>query len=604
MSMFLFRTGKGSVKLRLKERPQEEKQEIVKTGYFASPVDVKSAFSFPGVQPSAGGVGAQAPEQKDDFEESKEISATGVILPDYVSQLEKDIVEKQFSFMKEEKIEDLKAINVKYPLIPREPKQGERVFAYAHIFWDPAVNDLVYNVIEPRLTENEQVLLAEIKDYIEEKIDIDFGAIKKQEAADYVLRLFDKALDYFVVRHEIKEVIKYYIFRDFIGLGIIEPFIKDRFIEDISCDGVNIPLYVYHRDPKIGSLRTNKAFMSNSELDSFVNKLAERTGGIISIAKPLLDGTLPDGSRVQCTLGSDIARQGSNFTIRMFTEKPLTPTDIISFNTMNIRMMAYLWFLVEHGASVLVSGGTATGKTSLLNVLSLFIKPTMKIVSIEDTAELRLPHPHWIPEVARTAISEKGAVDMFELLRESLRQRPDYIIVGEVRGREAYVLFQQMAVGHPGLSTIHAENMPKLVDRLTTQPISLAPSLLQNLDIVIFLKRIKRGTRYVRKVSNVFEVVGFNKSSGYPKVNHIFKWNSKDDSFESVGKSMLLRKVAELTAMTDSEIGDSVEKRSRVLEWMLEQNIRDYIKVGKVLSLFYSSQDALLERIGIAGEQQ
>ena len=455
--------------------------------------------------------------------------------------------------------------------------------------------------MEPRLSENDQLMLVKIREYIEEKIDIDFGTIKTHQATEYIGRLLDHALDYFVVSQDVRDVIRYFVFRDFIGLGLIEPLVKDRFIEDISCDGVSIPLYVYHRDPKLGSLRTNLAFASHGELDAFVNKLAERTGNVISIAKPMLDGTLPDGSRVQCTLGSDIARQGSNFTIRMFTERPLTPTDIVSFHTMNIRMMAYLWFLIEHGASVLVSGGTATGKTSLLNVLSLFIKPTMKIVSIEDTAELRLPHPHWVPEVARAAISESGgAVDMYELLRESLRQRPDYIVVGEVRGKEANVLFQQMAVGHPGLSTIHAETMAKLVDRLTTRPISLPPGLLQNLDVVIFLKRIKRGNRYVRRTSSVFEVVGFDKAKNYPRVNFLFRWNSREDTFESVEKSLLLRKVAELTGMSDEDIEDSIKKRALVLEWMLSRNIRDYRKVGKVLSFFYTSQDTLLQRIGVA----
>lgn len=594
MSNFLFKTSKGNIKLNLKAKEQEEKKEGIKTGYFASPINFKSSLNMPGVNST---LGSKNTEEKDEFEESKEISAKGVVLPEYASEVEKEIYEKQFNFINEEKPEDLKLINLRYPLIPSSPAPGEKVYAYAQISWDPSVNDLVYNVIETQLSENEQLLLSEIKDYIEEKIDIDFGSVKRQEAIEYISKLFDKALDYFVVKPEAKGAIKYFIIRDFIGLGMIEPLIKDKNIEDISCDGVNIPIYVYHRDPRIGSVRTNKAFTTSGELDYFLNKLAERTGSIISISKPLLDGTLPDGSRVQCTLGSDIARQGSNFTIRLFTENPLTPTDMITTGTVSIRMMAYLWFLVEHGASVLISGGTATGKTSLLNVLSLFIKPTMKIVSIEDTAELRLPHPHWVPEVARVAISETGGVDMFELLRESLRQRPDYIVVGEVRGREAYVLFQQMAVGHPGLSTIHAENMPKLVDRLTTQPISLAPGLIQNLDLVIFLKRIKRGNRYTRKVSSVFEVVGFDKSSNYPRVNQIFKWNSKNDEFESVGKSLIMRKIADTSNISDEEIGKTIEKRAKVLEWMIEKDITDYVKVGKILSLFYSSPDALLERM-------
>jgi len=413
--------------------------------------------------------------------------------------------------------------------------------------------------------------------------------------------LLEKAFDYFKVKERgvKRDVYKYYILRDFIGLGKIEPFMQDKQIEDISCDGVNIPIYVYHRDPKLGTLRTNVKFSSQDELDSFVNKLSERCGKTISVSRPLLDGSLPDGSRVQSTLGSDIARHGSNFTIRMFTEKPLTPVDMINFGTCDLKMMAYYWFLVENGFSILVSGGTASGKTSLLNVLSLFIKPQMKIVSIEDTAELRLPHAHWIPEVARTPIAEEGKVDMFELLRESLRQRPDYIIVGEVRGKEAYVLFQQMATGHPGLSTIHAENFQKLMDRLISPPISLPPSLIQNLDAILFVKRVKQGRRYVRKIFSSAEVLGYDSKNGVPLVNDVFKWDGSTDKFKITNKSGLMKKVTDTTGLSAANIQEEIRKRAAILEWLLNQKITDYRKVGSVINLFYMSPDFLLERIGV-----
>ncbi len=331
--------------------------------------------------------------------------------------------------------EEIQRTNLKYPLIPSTPAQGERVFAYAHIYFDNAAGELVYKVIEPAV--GDQQLLNSIKEYIEEKLDINFAQIRKGDAIDYLNVVFSKALTYFNVKldKESIDVLKYYVVRDFIGLEKIEPLMQDKYIEDISCDGANIPIFVYHRLPQFGSIKTTVIFQNRDELDSFVSKLSERCGRTISVAKPLLDGTLPNGSRLQATLGSDIARNGSNFTIRMFSDKPMTPVDTIKFGTCDLKMMAYFWFLIEHGSSVLISGGTASGKTSLLNVLSLFIKPQMKIISIEDTSEIRLPHTHWVPEVARTPISEEGKVDMFELLRESLRQRPDYIIVGEVRGK-------------------------------------------------------------------------------------------------------------------------------------------------------------------------
>jgi flagellar protein FlaI len=391
--------------------------------------------------------------------------------------------------------------------------------------------------------------------------------------------------------------LKYYVIRDFIGLEKIESFMNDKFIEDISCDGINIPIYVYHRNPRLGSIKTNVIFSSGDELDSFVNKISERCGKTISVAKPLLDGTLPDGSRVQATLGSDIARQGSNFTIRMFTEKPLTPIDIINFNTADLKSMAYFWLLVEHGFSILVSGGTATGKTSLLNVLSLFIKPQMKIVSIEDTAELRLSHPHWVPEVARTPISEEGKVDMFELLRESLRQRPDYIIVGEVRGKEAYVLFQQMAVGHAGLSTMHAENFTKLIDRLVSPPINLPANLIQNLDLIIFMKRVRKGRKYHRRINSIIEVVGYDAETKNPIINEIMTWDPKDDKIKIINKSYLLKKIADMTNMTESEVHEDITHKANVLKWVREHNITDYRKISSIINLYYTSPDFLLGKI-------
>ncbi len=513
--------------------------------------------------------------------------ANGIEIPEAVA------IERKVQEISEE---DLRRVNIKYPLIQLD----NVVYAYAHIFYQPKSNEILYNVVEPQLDARTQALVDEVKEYIKEKIDINFTQIRKKEAYDYIERLFDRALDYFKKKFtpDMRGVLKYYIIRDFVGLERLEPLLNDKNIEDISCDGTDIPLFIYHRDPRLGSLQTNVTFQNKDELDSFVNKVAERCGRTISISKPLLDGTLPNGSRVQITLSSDVAMRGSNFTIRMFTEEPITPVNMLDFGTMDVRTLGYLWFLIEHSSSFLISGGTATGKTSMLNALSLFIKPQMKIVSIEDTAELRLPHSHWVPEVARASIAaEEGEVDMFELLRESLRQRPDYIIVGEVRGKEAYVLFQQMAVGHPGLSTIHADTLQKLIDRLTSPPISLPPGLIQNLDGIIFIKRVKIGRKYVRRIQSLIEVAGVDEKTSFPVTNEVLKWDPKTDKYVLVNKSYLLRKVSDMTGMSDSAIKDELKKRYKVLKWMYDKNIADYRKISYILNLFYSSPDALLHRL-------
>ncbi|MFH0832566.1 MAG: type II/IV secretion system ATPase subunit [Candidatus Aenigmatarchaeota archaeon] len=522
-----------------------------------------------------------AAEAKKDEEGNEEIIeiVEGIKIPEIKTTMER--IEHETELIR---------ADIRYPL-------GES--CSAHIMFDKNINEMVYHIEEPKIDESQKILLMEIKNYIQEKIDMDFAQLRKKDALDYIIKIFDKALDYFKVKYDetTRTTLKYYLMRDFIGLERIEPIISDKRIEDISCDGVGINVYVYHRDPRLGSMKTNVVFNDKDDLDSFVNKLAERCGRSISIAKPLFDGTLPDGSRVQATLGSDIARRGSNFTIRMFTEAPLTPVDLIKLGTFDLKMMAYYWFLVEHGASILISGGTATGKTSVLNALSLFIKPQMKIVSIEDTAELRLPHLHWVPEVARTPLSEVGKVDMYELLRVSLRQRPDYIIVGEVRGKEAYVLFQQMAIGHAGLSTIHAENFPRLVDRLTSPPISLPVNLLENLDTIIFLKLIKHGKVYMRRVITSLEVARYNEKTKNLEKNDIFRWNPRKDSYETLNRSVILKKISDTTGTDEKDIRSEIEKRAKVIEWMIKQNITDYRKIGVIINMFYTSPDALLERI-------
>lgn len=496
-------------------------------------------------------------------------------------------------------MEQLRTVNIQYPLIPRQPKQGETVYAYANIFFDSKTNEMVYRVVEPVIDGSQKKLIENIKEYVQEKLDISFSQVKKKEAFNHLGQVLNRALKFYKVRDEkTKNIVNYYIFRDFIGLEKLEPLLNDSQIEDISCDGVGIPLFVYHRNPKFGSLRTNVIFENADELDMFVNRLSERCGKVISVAQPLLDAALPDGSRVQATLGSDIARHGSNFTIRMFTEKPLTPVDMIRLGTCDLRTLALFWFLIEHGTSVLVCGGTASGKTSLLNVLSLFIKPQMKIVSIEDTPELRLPHAHWVPEVARTPVAEAGKVDMFELLRESLRQRPDYIIVGEVRGKEAYVLFQQMAVGHSGMATLHADTFEKLLDRLTTAPIKLPTNLLQNIDLIVFIKRVKQDKRYKRRLSSITEVVEYDRDTKTLKRNEIFAWDPKSDKFIVKASSVILKKIADSTTMTEESIREDIRKRAKILQWMVDRNITDYKKTGDIFNLFYTAPEFLLQRIG------
>jgi flagellar protein FlaI len=536
-----------------------------------------------------------------DKEKSKEKSSEFDIAKDGVE------IPKEYSggsggpIVPEESRDLLRQINISYHLIPRFPKKGDSIFAYSNISWDESIGELVYHVIEPPITQQDRQTIEFVKKELEERLDIDFmklGEIKAKSTLRAESLEILNTVPEVMADESKKSVLLYYIEKEIMGLGKIEPIMSDPNVEDVSCDGVGIPIYVYHRDPKIGSIRTNIFFNDADDLNTFVFRLAQRCKKTVSIAEPLLDAALPDGSRIQATLGTDIARKGSNFTIRKFTEEPLTPTHMLRKGTLNSIELAYLWLAIDNGQSVLISGGTATGKTSLLNALSLFIRPNLKIVSIEDTPELRLPHPHWIPEVARTPLStegKRGEVSLFDLLRSSLRQRPDYIIMGEVRGKEAFVLFQQMATGHPSIATIHAASIEQLIDRLTTPPISLPPSLIENINVVVFLTLSRLKETYVRRADAILEVIGVKDNK--PLTNRIFEWKPITDSFTTVQKSFVLKGLARRMGITEDVIQEELMRRKMVLEWMLSQEIYDYNEFAKIVSEYYSSPDKIMEML-------
>ncbi|MBI3190571.1 type II/IV secretion system ATPase subunit [archaeon] len=389
-----------------------------------------------------------------------------------------------------------------YPLI--------KPYAYANIYLDEKDNTLVYNLLEPRLTEYEKKILEKLKEGLVQVIDVRLEDIKNNEnVIEFLETHVQMLLEEYNLNLNEKEYIKvlYYIYRDFVGFNNIEPLLRDPYIEDIGCDGLNIPIYIVHQ--KFGSIRTNIIYTNVNELREFVIKLAERCDRYISYAEPLLDGTLKDGARVQATLPSDVTTKGPTFSIRKFRETPYSPTDMMTLNTLSSEMLAYLWFVVENGSNILIVGGVATGKTSILNAISLFIPSPAKIVSIEDTRELNIPHENWIPGVVRVGFTgtNVGEVTMYELLRESFRQNPDYLIVGEIRGKEAYVMFQGMASGHPSIATMHAGSVDDVMKRLQTKPISLSPGLLDSLDIVLVMIHARDKGKSARRMKEIVEIM-------------------------------------------------------------------------------------------------
>jgi flagellar protein FlaI len=369
--------------------------------------------------------------------------------------------------------------------------------------------------------------------------------------------------------------IEYLLVRDKIDMGVLKPFLSDPYIEDISCDGVG-PIFIEHKIFK--GLKSVIEFKVSSELDEFVIKIAERIKRPITYRSPLVDATLPDGSRINIVYGTDISRHGSNFTIRKVNEIPMSILNIIETNGLDYIAAAYLWICVEYGMSLFVSGETASGKTTLLNAITTFIPPENKIVTIEDTPELNVPHRNWIREVALAkgkgeGTGTGGEVTMFDLLKAALRQRPNQILVGEIRGVEGSVAFGAMQTGHPVMSTFHAASVEKLIQRLCGEPINIPKTYVDNLNLVIIQSAVKRPDgQTVRRMISVNELVGYNAETGGFTFVQMFTWEPITDTFIWTGKGssfLLENKIATMLGIPDSrkaEIYLEVEKRAKILE--------------------------------------
>ena len=369
--------------------------------------------------------------------------------------------------------------------------------------------------------------------------------------------------------------IEYLLIRDKIDMGILKPFLADEYIEDISCDGVG-PIFIEHKI--FSGLKSVIEFKVSSELDDFVVKVAERIKRPITYRNPVVDSTLPDGSRINIIYGTDISKHGSNFTIRKVDAIPLSILNIVDGNSMDYTVAAYIWLCVEYGMSIFVSGETASGKTTLLNAISTFIPPENKIVSIEDTPELNLPHRNWIREVALAkgkgeGTGSGGEVTMFDLLKAALRQRPNQIIVGEIRGVEGSVAFSAMQTGHQVMSTFHAASVEKLIQRLCGTPIDIPKTYVDNLNLVIIMSAVKRPDgQTVRRVISCNELVGYNpETQGFTFVQ-MFTWDPESDTFTWTGKGssyLMENKIAARLGLPDNKRGIvylEVEKRAKILE--------------------------------------
>lgn len=473
-------------------------------------------------------------------------------------------------------------------------------YSYVRITLNKRSNEYLYEVIEPQLTEKEAKLLEFLKDTLSQSLEYTFTGHTEKDKEEYLRKsievlLMSRGLGLDEVA---KEKILYYIIRDFVGYGKIDVMMGDPMIEDVSCDGTRVPLYIFHR--KYQSMKTNVMFRSDNESDSFIIALAQKCGKHISVAEPLLDATVPDGSRLQATLAREVTTRGTSFTIRRFRENPFTPCDLIKMKTMSMEIVAYLWLAIEYGESMFIVGGTASGKTTTLNALLLFIPPQMKIVSIEDTREINIPHENWIAGLTRAGAAGTkvaggkgvGEIDMFELMRAAMRQRPNYMIVGEVRGKEAYTLFQAMATGKTVYSTIHADSVRSMVHRLENPPIDLPRMLVASLNLVLLQGAVKVGRTMGRRVKQITEIVGLEPETNELVTNTVFAWNPATDIFDYSGHSYLFEeKIMRAKNWTSEQMREEFQRRVELIEYMMSVNVKSHHEVAKVVSGYYQNPE-------------
>ncbi len=458
-----------------------------------------------------------------------------------------------------------------------------------------------YLVSEVSLSEVENKQLDQIKELLTDELKVNFKKLGSSEkTADYLKKQIRTVIKNYRLKVDPAsfDKIAYYIIRDYVYFDKIDPLMRDPRIEDISCNSYGLPIFIWHQQYE--SIPTNVVFQTAEELDKFIVKLTYMTGRAISIAQPVVDASLPDQSRIQLTYEKEVTRRGSSFTIRKFRERPFTITDLIVFNTLSPEMAAYFWYIIERQASVMVVGGTACGKTVTINMLSMFIKPTAKIVSIEDTAELQLPHENWLPSVVRTGFGVSGKVSeisLYDLLKNAMRQRPEYIIVGEVRGAEAYTLVQAIATGHGGLATLHADSVEASIHRLETEPMNIPRPLITTIDVVAVQGRVRLGDKSVRRIVSVTEIVGIDPVTKDILTNEVFKWDPRTDSFAYSGRSYVLEKLAKRHGVTFDAAMKELESRKKLIEWMAKNQVRDYKDVVEIIRSYYLDMAGVLEKI-------
>jgi flagellar protein FlaI len=468
-------------------------------------------------------------------------------------------------------------------------------FTFAVITYDHADDEHRYHVAEPDLDAVERELLDSLYNDVRDQLLYREADDEADPEGTLRAELRDRLGEYGVtVEDDTFYKLFYYLHRSYRGYGRIDPLMYDPGIEDVSCDGPGLPIYVYHED--YTDMATSVRFESE-ELDSFVVRLAQQAGRHISVGNPVTETTLPDGSRAELALGKEVTPRGSAFTIRKYSEEPFTPIDLLRYGTYDLEMLAYLWLAIEHNRNLVFAGGTAAGKTTSMNAISMFVPPRSKVITIEDTRELALYHDNWLSSVTRERLDEGANITMYDLLRSALRHRPEYIIVGEVRGEEAVTLFQAMNTGHTTLSTMHADSVRTAINRLENEPIGVPRQMVESLDVLCVQVLTAVGDERARRARTIAEIEGIDQRTGELDYSEAFDWNPERDQFQG-GSQSVLEGIREDRGWSQRELLEELRRRQRFLDGLDRADVTDYRRFTAMVNRYYADPETAMDRIG------